>query len=74
MSDFKCTFCNSDKLRVEKPYMVKKKTMQWGEDEGLFEMATDYCCKSQARNQEYIRKRYHPTHSRKPTSEEVAKW
>ena len=68
MSDFKCTFCGSDKLKIDKPYMTKDKVWPM-----KYKTEQDYCCRTQAKNQEYREKKFHPTRSTKPTSEEVAK-
>jgi len=66
MSDFKCSFCGSDKLMIDTPYIEKTKT--WPIE---YKKKQTYCCKPQAKNQEY-EKRFHPIYSKKP--KDVAKW
>ena len=67
MADFVCPFCKSDKLLVEQPQMIR--TKDWPPK---YKHATAFCCRSQARNQEYIDKRYDSRFGRIPTLEEVA--
>ena len=72
MSDFKCPFCGSDKLKLETPYV--KTTYVWGANgkEEKTEAETRFCCQAQAQNHEFVKKNFDPDHQ--PTQEEVAKW
>lgn len=67
MSDFKCPFCGSDKLKIETPFVEMK---GWKE----YENKTTYCCGAQAKNQKYIRDRYDQTRTDNPQSDDVSKW
>ena len=60
MADFKCPFCNSNKLMVDTPYIKKDNT--WPIE---YKKQQTYCCRTQAKNQEYIKKKYHPIFSEK---------
>ena len=73
MSDWKCPFCGSDKLKIKKASgdMVRKKKVVWGED--LYEPETDFCCRKQAHNQKFINARYDKTLSDVPDLDDVAK-
>ena len=62
MSDFKCPFCGSQKLKIETPY-IKPVT---------HERETTYCCRKQAKNQEFVEKRYHPIYGIKPSVESIS--
>lgn len=62
MNDFKCPFCGSQKLKIDTPFLKPV----------THEPIQTFCCRPQAKNQEFIKKRYHPTLGRKPTTEEVS--
>ena len=65
MSDFKCPFCGSDKLRYEAPYVELNK-------QGEYVPKTTFCCKQQATNQKFIDRRF--KEEDKPELDEVSKW
>ena len=73
MSDWKCPFCGSDKLMIKKASgdMVRKKKVVWGED--LYEAATDFCCRKQAKNNAYIKAKFDSTLSDVPDLDDIAK-
>ncbi len=49
MSDFKCQFCGSNKLKYEKPYVEL-------DNNGEYTPPFNYCCKAQESNQKYAKK------------------
>ena len=61
MSDFKCPFCGSDKLKIETGYLTK-----FGDKEFT------YCCPAQATNHKYINKSF--TQDSRPDPEDITKW
>ncbi len=70
MSDFKCPFCGSDKLR-------NARTTQFGpetelKENGQYGPVEDFCCAAQKKNAVYINKNYHPDDA--PNPEDVSKW
>lgn len=67
MSDTKCPFCGSDKIKMETPYV------ELGRD-GEYHAKTTFCCKAQAANAKYVTKRFDPRNEDKPSPEEVSKW
>lgn len=58
-----CSFCGSDKVKVETPYI----------DRVTGEHKTTICCQAQRKNQEYQKKHFHPIHGEKPPMESVEK-
>jgi len=71
--DWKCVFCGSDKIKVNKASgdMVRKKKIVWGED--MYEIATDFCCRKQAANDAHRKARYDPRLSDVPDLDDIAK-
>lgn len=65
--DWKCKFCGSEKLMIPTGFVVSSKT-KFGEHEP--EMT--FCCHAQRKNNEYIKKNYHPDDE--PDPEEVPRW
>lgn len=65
MSEWKCPFCGSDKLRLETPYI------ELGED-GQNHPVMTYCCMAQKHNARYVKKNYGPDEA--PDMEDVSKW
>lgn len=63
MNDFKCPFCGSKKLKVKSPYLKPV----------THEAETSYCCRSQAKNQEFVDKHFHSIYGDKPSAESVSK-
>lgn len=63
MSDWKCPFCGSDKLRIETPYLKPV----------THEPITTFCCRSQAKNNQYIKNRYDPRDSNRPDADDVSR-
>ena len=61
----KCAFCGSKELRIKTPYLKPV----------THEPITTWCCKAQAKNQEYIRRNYDPTrpYQKKITTEDASK-
>lgn len=67
MGDFQCAFCGSKTLLIDTPYV--ERTNEWPVS---YAKKQTYCCKPQAKNQEYMKKHYHSSSDR-PSSEEVSK-
>lgn len=58
-----CPFCGSKEIKVELPYI----------DRITGKPTTGFCCRNQARNADYAKKRYDPIYGEKPDPEEISK-
>lgn len=67
MPEEKCPFCGSDKIRLETPYVALN-------DQGEYAPTKTFCCASQRRNAEYVKKRFSPDDPNKPDPKEVGEW
>lgn len=65
MSDWKCPFCGSDKLKFPSPYVELN-------SQGEYVPKMEFCCKSQKQNQNFINKRF--KEGDKPDLEKVGEW
>lgn len=63
MTTWSCPFCGSDKLKIDTPYLKPV----------THEPIQTFCCRSQAKNNEYIKKRYDPRDMNKPDKDDVSR-
>lgn len=62
----KCTFCGSDELFIETPFVELN-------DKGEHVPKKTPCCQAQRKNMQYIKRHFDPLAENIPTLEEVAK-
>jgi len=63
MTDYKCPFCGSKELMVTTPYLKPV----------THEPIRTPCCKAQAKNMEYSKKRFDPRNPNRPSLDEISK-
>lgn len=70
MSDSKCRFCGSAKIRV--PRATEFGDQVELKPDGQYGPVEDYCCEAQRTNAKYIAKNFHPDDV--PDREEIETW